>query len=103
MAIDILKTVDIIELMENFLERIRTEEHIRKQLDIGYIIDNQSVILAEIRPIITRPSEYAEYGFAKATYVKSVDVWKIYWMRANSKWTLYQPNPEVNKLEEFLE
>ena len=45
MAIDILQTVDIIEIMENYLEDARPPEEIRKQLDIGYRIEDQSVLL----------------------------------------------------------
>lgn len=103
MAIDILKTVDIIETMENYLEKVRPPQNIRKQLDIGYKIEDQGVILSEIRPIWSKPSEYAEYGYAKASFIKSKNVWKIYWMRANSKWYSYEPAPEVVTLKEFLQ
>lgn len=102
MAIDLLKTVDIIEVMENHIEKIRPPENIRKQLDIGYKIENQSVILTEIRPVWRNPSEYREYGYAKATYVKSKNCWKIFWMRANLKWYPYDPKPTVKTLKEFL-
>lgn len=40
MAIDTLKTLEIIEVMEIFLSRIRPPEDIRDKLDIGYTIDN---------------------------------------------------------------
>jgi hypothetical protein len=69
MTIDISKTVDIIETMENWLEKVRPPENIRKQLDLGYRIDDQSVILTEIRPIWNNPSESAEYSYAKATFI----------------------------------
>ena len=102
MAIDILKTVDIIEIMENYLEKVRPPENIRNQLDVGYIIEGQSVILAEIRPGWNIPIEYFSYGYAKATFIKSKNVWKIFWMRATLKWQLYEPMPEVMSLNEFL-
>ena len=103
MAIDILKTVDIIEIMENYLEEVRPPEEIRNQLDIGYKIEDQSVVLVEIRPIWTNPSEIREYGYAKATFIKSKNVWRIFWMRASLKWQSYEPMPEVVTLQEFLE
>jgi hypothetical protein len=103
MAIDVLKTVDIIETMENYLERQRPPEHIRNKVDLGYKIENQSIILTEIRPAWDNPSQINEHGYAKATYIKKQDVWKIYWMRGNLKWNLYDPKPQVKKLSDFLE
>lgn len=50
MPISSLQTLEIIEVMENFLSRIRPSENIRKQLDIGYTIHDQSIIIFEIRP-----------------------------------------------------
>ena len=96
------KTIDIIEIMENHLEKIRPREEIRSQLDIGYTIEKQSIILNEIRPVWRDPSVYKEYGFAKTTYVKSKNVWKVYWMRADLKWHPYDPKPEVKTLQQFL-
>jgi len=102
MAIDILNTVDIIEIMENYIEKVRPPENIRKQLDLSYTIEDQSVLLNAIRPIWDTPNEYAEYGYAKATFIKSKNVWKIYWLRADLKWHSYKPMPEVATLKEFL-
>lgn len=102
MAIDILQTVDIIEIMENYLEYARPPEEIRKQLDIGYRIEDQSVLLVEMRPIWNNPSEIREYAYAKATFNKSKNVWKIFWMPGNLKWLSYQGAPEVKTLKEFL-
>ena len=44
-----------------------------------------------------------EEAVAKATYVKSKKVWKVYWQRADLKWHRYDPHPEVNSIEEFLD
>jgi len=100
MAIDPFQTLDVIEIMEQFLERNRPPEHIRKDLDIGYRIDNQSVIIFEIRPAFLNPSEISEQDFAKATYIKSRDLWNIYWMRS-SGWYPYKP-PEMKTLHAFV-
>jgi hypothetical protein len=102
MALNLDKTVDIIELMENYVARIRPPLHIRNKLDIGYKIENQSIILLEIRPSFRNPKELLESGYAKATYVKSENKWKVYWMRSNLKWTLYEPKPRVKGLKDFL-
>lgn len=104
MAIDAIHTVEIIEQLENFLDKMRPEtEKIRKELDYGYTIENQSVILHEIRPAWNNPEIIRHSPFAKATFIKSSDIWKIYWMRANLKWYPYDPKPAVGSLKKFLE
>ncbi|HEX5024332.1 MAG TPA: DUF3024 domain-containing protein [Agriterribacter sp.] len=103
MALDALNTVDIIETMENYVARMRPPEEIRHKLDINYRIDNQSIILFEIRPSWRDKTQYLDHDFAKTTYEKKNSVWKIYWLRANLQWTLYDPAPTVKKLVDFLE
>jgi hypothetical protein len=102
MALELLNTVDIIEAMENYIARVRPPEHVRDRLDINYKIENQSIILFEIRPHFQNPANKIESAYAKATYVKSGNNWKIYWMRGNLKWSLYEPKPQVRELKDFL-
>jgi len=85
-----------------FVEAHRPPEDIRNQLDIGFRIENQSVLLFEIRPRWDKPEEKMESTFAKATYSKAQRVWKVYWMRADLKWHRYTPTPEVRQLSGFL-
>ena len=104
MAIDALQTVDMIELLENFVGKMRpADEEVRKKLDFGYNLEDQSVILFEIRPDWLKPEIIRHHPFAKATYIKKTGIWKIYWLRANLKWYPYDPRPAVNSLKEFLE
>src|SRR5206468_3239800 len=103
MALDALNTVDIIELMENYIARTRPPEEIRNELDINYKIDNQSIILFEIRPSWPDKAQRMTHDFAKTTYNKKNGVWKVYWLRANLKWYLYEPCPTVKKLADFLQ
>ena len=102
MALSLENTVDIIEIMENWMERIRPPLSIRPELDISYKIVDQSIILFEIRPSFRDPKELTESPYAKTTYVKSEDIWKVYWMRGNLKWTLYEPRPWVRTLQAFM-
>ena len=102
MSLDISKSVDIIEIMENYISRVRPNPEIRHNLDLNYEIDNQSVILNEIRPVWNNPEKIMVSGYAKATYVKNKNIWKVYWMRANNKWYPYQPKEIVNTLKDFL-
>lgn len=102
MAIDPIKKAEIIIVMEAYLSKVRPPEDIRPKLDIGYRIDNQSVFIFEIRPRWDNPSEIRTYDYAKATFVKKKNIWKIYWMRQNLEWYLFEPLPAVRNLQEFL-
>ena len=102
MALNLENTVDIIETMENWMERIRPPQNIRSKLDICYKIDNQSIILFEIRPAFRNPLQFIEIPFAKVTYVKTENIWKVYWMRSNKKWIQYEPRPRVKTLNAFI-
>lgn len=102
MAIDALDAVEIIEVLENYIARNRPPEHIRKQLDIGYRIENQSIYLFELRPDWQIPEIIRHEDFAKTTFVKRQNTWKVYWLRGNLKWYTYDPKPQVKKLIDFL-
>lgn len=103
MSIDLLQTVDIIEIMENYIENTRPPEEMRPQLDISYKIDGQSIIIFEIRPRCDNTAEFMECCVAKTTFIKTQKVWKIFWMRANSKWYSFEPHPAVKTLHEFVQ
>jgi len=103
MSLDALKSMEIIELMENFMDRFRPKEEIRDQLDISYSIDGQSISIFEIRPYWMDPDVIIETPAAKTTYIKAKKHWKIYWMRADLKWHSYGPMPVVKTLKEFIQ
>ena len=50
MPISPLQTLDIIEVMEGFIDKMRPPEHIRHQVDLSYNIKDQSIFVVEIRP-----------------------------------------------------
>jgi hypothetical protein len=102
MAIDSLKTLDIIEVMENFVEKRRPPEHIRSKLDISYRIEDQSVTVVEVRPKWDNPEIISDHPVAKATLVKAKNSWKVFWLRADLKWHPYKPKPIVDSLSEFV-
>lgn len=87
----------------SFVEGKRPPEEIRPKLDIGYAIENQSIIIHTIRPRWNRPEQKMKTSIGKATWVRTQKIWKIYWQRADMKWHEYRPLPEVDTLEEFLE
>lgn len=102
MTLETLKTLEVIEVMENFINKIRPEESIREKLDFTYKIENQSITIFQVRPNWKNPKEKMEHGFAKTTFVKKENHWKVFWLRANLKWESYSPQPEVKSLKEFV-
>ncbi|MFT6895726.1 MAG: hypothetical protein ACJA13_000123 [Paraglaciecola sp.] len=88
--------------LEKFLTEYRPPVHLRNEVDISYRISNQSVEIFEIRPDFRDPKQKIELFVAKATYVKSQNIWKIYWQKSDLKWHKYEPNPTVKLFEEFL-
>ena len=86
-----LKRID--KLVGAFCQN-RVPERARTQLRYSYRVKGQDVILAE---------EWLTLDFAKAKYVISRKLWKLYWMRASGKWELYKPSGEHDWLEGVIE
>ena len=86
-----------------FLDKRRPPPHIRAELDLNFRIKGQNVEIFEVRPQWREPEKIMEHPVAKATYVKTQGIWKVYWMRADLKWHGYEPHPEAKTIEEFLE
>lgn len=99
MAVENLQVLDIIEVMEAFLERKRPPEHIRPKLDVGYKIEGQSII---IHPLWDDASKIIYPEVAKTTFVKAKNHWKVFWLRADLKWHAYGPKPAVKTLSDFV-
>ncbi len=85
-----------------FVEKRRPPEHIRDELDIGFRIKGQSVEIFEIRPVWLNPDKKMECPIAKATYVRTKRVWKVYWQMRDLKWHGHPTHPEIRSLKKFL-
>lgn len=92
----------ISDILEKYIIKIRPSEDIRDELDYGFEIQNQTIIIYSIRPRFDNKSLKIESPMIKIKYVKTSKSWRIYWQRANLKWISYEPAPEFNKLEECL-
>jgi hypothetical protein len=90
------------EALDAYLARRRPPPAIRSKVDLGYRITGQTVDIFEIRPGWDDPSLQIEVAAARATFVRSREVWKVYWMRADLKWHPYPPAPTVGTIEKFL-
>jgi len=87
----------------SFMEKRRPPPEIRSQVDLGYKFNGLSIELFEIRPNWKDPTVIKEHSFAKATFVKSKSLWKIYWFKSDMKWHGYRPHPVAKTMEEFFE
>lgn len=85
-----------------WLEARRPPPEIRPELDLGFRIEGQSIEIFEIRPLWRHPGKKIESSVAKATYVKSRELWKVYWKRADLRWHRYEPAGEMGSLEDVL-
>jgi hypothetical protein len=88
--------------VQAFIERKRPPVKLRDRVDIDYRIQNQSITVFEIRPVLPEMSRKVEVTVAKATYVRKRKHWRVFWQRANGKWYRYVPRPVVRSVEEFL-
>jgi hypothetical protein len=79
----------------------RTPENLKDKLRFEYDIEKQNVIIYEVRPAWNNPEKHTRNPFAKLTYVKSRNIWKLYWKRASGKWERYEPK-DSNKVLEVL-
>ena len=95
----------VITLLENNIkinvEKIRPPEEIRSQLDLGYHFEKNTLLLFEIRPNFMDESITMNIEFAKARYYKTQNIWKIYWMRGNGNWELYETSA-VNTIDKVF-
>ena len=103
MAFSEMETKRYEKLVRTFVEKRRPPEHIREQVDIGFRIKSHSVEIFEIRPVFLDPEVKMESPVAKATYVRTQGVWKVYCQRRDLKWHAYPSDPEVRSLKKFLE
>lgn len=103
MALSEFETKRCEKLVSEYVERRRPPVHIRPELDLGYRVKDQSVVLFEIRPVWRgKPGELMEHPIAKTSYVKTRGIWRVFWQRADLKWHSYEPHAEVENLEDFL-
>ena len=102
MALNDLERKRIEKAVSAFVEKRRPPPPIRPQLDLGFRISGQSVELFEIRPQWKKPEVKQERPYAKATYVRTQGLWKLYWMRADLKWHSYEPHAVAATIDDFL-
>jgi len=94
-----------LKLIENTVGKMcqrRSPEHLRDEVRITYKVINHSVEVYEQRPRWNNPEEWTSTPVAKFLYTRTTKKWKLYWMRQNLKWYLYEPLPESTTVEKLV-
>lgn len=76
--------------------------HLRDKLREGQRFTGHAIELFFVRPAYNRPGEQIEESVAKVQYVRTVNVWRLFWKRADGKWHRYTPCPETDSLAAAL-
>jgi hypothetical protein len=100
MALTEFETRRVEKVMSEFIEICRPPMHLRKEVDLAFRLDRQTVDIFEIRILPWDPVPL-EQPIARARWVKSRNCWNVYWMRADLKWHAYEPEPTVRNIEAF--
>ena len=95
-------TQHLATLEAEFWSHRRPPLHLRDKIREGQRIENQSIALYFQRPAFQRVGEWTEESIAKITYVRTQNLWKLFWHRADMKWHGYEPVPEVASLSTAL-
>lgn len=82
--------------------RNRTRPEYRSELEFVYEIEGHSVSIYEVRPDWRDPSKKTKMGVARFRYTRTRREWRLYWMRRDLKWHLYDPDVSISKQLEPL-
>lgn len=85
-------------LEAQFWSRRRPPLHLRDEVREGQRFDDTSIELFVVRPAFQRHGEQIEESIARVRFIRSRDVWHLFWKRADLKWHRYQPCPEADSL-----
>jgi hypothetical protein len=76
---------------------------LKDQLRFEYEIEKQNVIIFEVRPVWNKPTESLRLPMAKLSFIKSRNIWKLYWKRASGKWEQYKPKQSDKELSVLVQ
>ena len=79
--------------------RRRSPAQFADQLRFVYDIDGHAVSIWEERPPWDgRPGDWTRMGIARFRFFRSRGEWQLYWMRADLKWHVFEPEPLRRRL-----
>ncbi|WP_202303731.1 DUF3024 domain-containing protein [Dryocola clanedunensis] len=86
-----------------FVDSIRPPEHVRKELDMVYNIEDQTIEIGALRPVWRgEPGETHFLPSVRIKYIRSLKRWKLYWMRQDLKWHLYDTTETLTEALEVV-
>jgi len=88
--------------VSEYIAKHKPPPHVRNEVDLCFRIEDQSILIYELRSVWNQPDKKIESMVAKTTYIKKTKSWKVLWQMSDLKWHGYEPCPEVKTLEEFL-
>jgi len=91
-----LKKIDQI-IGKPFRNRVPKEHQDKLRYEVQ--IKGHDIIISEVRPSWSKPDVWLPVDFAKLKYVRSQNIWKLYWKRASGKWELYGPKEKAKNLK----
>lgn len=87
---------------KHFWSKRRPPVEMRDKICEGQRFTGYTLDLFYVRPRWQRPGETIDSPVARIRYIKSRELWQLYWMRADLKWHRYVPHPVTLNLEEAL-
>jgi len=91
-----------IEKLVGGLCAARSPEHLRDQIRLEYRVQDHSILIYDVRPGWRAPRELMEEPCAKIRYVRTRDIWQLYWQRADLTWHRYDPLSEARSLDALV-
>jgi hypothetical protein len=81
----------------------RSPEQFRDELRLVYEVKGHDVSVYEERPDWKDARQWSSLPVAKFKYVRKDSSWKLYWMRSDMKWHLYEAPRGAKTLEALVE
>ena len=72
------------------------------KLRVVYEVGGHSVTMFEERPPWRGSGEWTRMGVARFRFVRSGGLWTLYWMRADGKWHLFEPESPTPNLASLV-
>jgi hypothetical protein len=102
MAFSEFETKRLEKLVGALVEERRPPPHLRSEVDLKFRIEDLSLEIFEVRASWRGDGTTTENLLAKTTYVKTKNLWRVFWLRSDLKWHSHPRVPQVGTIEEFL-
>lgn len=76
--------------------------HLRDQIREEQRFADQAIELFFVRPVFRLPGQWVEEPIARIKFIRSRNVWQIFWKRADNRWHRYPSKPEARLLSTAL-